>query len=100
LTDNVVLGVLAQLQPHSIVDNTNTKAYMASIKQSCMEHLRAMEHAPGVQMQEIPPDHFLPDYDAEEEYEEEDPEQRLSERERDRMVVRDNEYYGDVATRL
>mmetsp|Transcript_6903 Transcript_6903/g.11937 ORF Transcript_6903/g.11937 Transcript_6903/m.11937 type:complete len:429 (-) Transcript_6903:495-1781(-) len=89
-----------KLQPHSIVDNTNTKAYMASIKQSCMEHLRAMEHAPGVQMQEIPPDHFLPDYDAEEEYEEEDPEQRLSERERDRMVVRDNEYYGDVATRL
>mmetsp|Transcript_18038 Transcript_18038/g.39400 ORF Transcript_18038/g.39400 Transcript_18038/m.39400 type:complete len:430 (-) Transcript_18038:364-1653(-) len=87
-----------KLQPQSIVDNTNSKAYMTSIKQSCMEHLRAMEHAPGVQMQEIPPDHFLPTYD--EDADEDDPDQRISERDRDKMVVRDNEFYDDVATRL
>jgi len=85
-------------QPHSIVDNMNTKAQLNVLRQSVMEHLRAIEHAPAVQMQEIPPDHFLPEFD--DNYEEGDPEDRISQQERDQMIVGDNEFYDDVGERL
>mmetsp|Transcript_33202 Transcript_33202/g.63734 ORF Transcript_33202/g.63734 Transcript_33202/m.63734 type:complete len:430 (+) Transcript_33202:466-1755(+) len=87
-----------KLQPHGIVDNTNTKAYMNNVKQTVMEHLRAIEHAPGVQMHEVPPDHFLPEF--EEDYEETDPDERMSQRDRDRLVVGDSEFYDDVGERF
>lgn len=34
-------------------DNLNSKTYLSSIKVQVMESLRAIQHAPGVQMQEV-----------------------------------------------
>jgi len=85
-----------KLQPHNLVDNANTKAYLNSVKAAAMEHLRAMEHAPGVSMHEVPPDHWLPDMDEEQD---DHPDQRMTQRQRDKTIVSDSEYYDDVGER-
>lgn len=46
----------------------------------------------GVQMREVPPPAYIPEYDIEEEG---DPDVRLSQYARDHMVVRDNEFFAD-----
>lgn len=86
----------AVTQPHNLVDNANTKQYLNSVKAAAMEHLRAMEHAPGVCMHEVPPDHWLPDMDEEHD---DDPDQRMTQRQRDKTIVSDSEYYSDVGER-
>ena len=60
------------------------------MKQKVMEHLRSIEHAPGVAMHEVPPDSTIPEFD----------EDCLNWDERyggqlgkDRAVARDDEYY-------
>eukprot|EP00899_Mesostigma_viride_P021228 jgi/Mesvir1/29106/Mv18412-RA.1 len=74
----------------SNMENTNTRAYLASIKVQILENLRHLAHAPSVQMHEVPPDYYIPDYD-----DEPDPDVRLSQLDRDRMVHRDDEFYDD-----
>lgn len=38
------------------IDNKNSKKYLESVKQEILEQLRYLNHAPSVQMSEIPPD--------------------------------------------
>lgn len=38
------------------IDNKNSKRYIESVKQNVLEQLRFLDHAPAVQMREIPPD--------------------------------------------
>lgn len=44
----------------------------------------------------MPPDHWLPDMDDEVE---DDPDQRMSQRQRDKVLVSDSEFYDDVGER-
>ena len=37
------------------IDNLNSKAYLSSIKQQVIENIRRLDHAPGIQFSEIPP---------------------------------------------
>jgi hypothetical protein len=53
LTCEHTWGEACGTQPHNLVDNANSKAYINSVKAAAMEHLRAMEHAPGVCMHEV-----------------------------------------------
>ncbi|KAG7196289.1 histone deacetylase [Scheffersomyces spartinae] len=38
------------------IDNKNSKKYLDSVRQTIMEQIRYLSHAPSVQMREIPPD--------------------------------------------
>lgn len=38
------------------VDNLNTRQYVDTVRQHVLENLRLLQHAPSVQMQEVPPD--------------------------------------------
>uniref|UniRef100_A0A0E0DDT3 histone deacetylase n=1 Tax=Oryza meridionalis TaxID=40149 RepID=A0A0E0DDT3_9ORYZ len=74
------------------MDNLNSKSYLSSIKVQVMESLRAIQHAPGVQMQEVPPDFYIPDIDEDEL----DPDERVDQHTQDKQIHRDDEYYeGD-----
>uniref|UniRef100_A0A453BXL8 Histone deacetylase n=1 Tax=Aegilops tauschii subsp. strangulata TaxID=200361 RepID=A0A453BXL8_AEGTS len=78
--------------PNLNMDNLNSKTYLSSIKVQVMESLRAIQHAPGVQMQEVPPDFYVPDFDEDEL----DPDERVDQHTQDKQVHRDDEYYeGD-----
>ena len=79
-----------KVQPTNYIENLNTKTYLQDVKQKVMEHLRSIEHAPGVAMHEVPPDSTIPEFD----------EDCLNWDERyggqlgkDRAVARDDEYY-------
>ncbi|KAL6841214.1 hypothetical protein ACP4OV_028987 [Aristida adscensionis] len=73
-------------------DNYNSKTYLSSIKVQVMECLRSIQHAPGVQMQEVPPDFYIPDIDEDEL----DPDERVDQHTQDKQIHRDDEYYeGD-----
>ncbi|OEL19738.1 Histone deacetylase 9 [Dichanthelium oligosanthes] len=103
--------------PNLNMDNLNSKTYLSSIKVQVMESLRSIQHAPGVQMQEvrlsvllvvdyvhlllhgetfqakqIPPDFYIPDFDEDEL----DPDERVDQHTQDKQIHRDDEYYeGD-----
>nr|WJZ57293.1 histone deacetylase 12 [Paspalum vaginatum] len=78
--------------PNLNMDNLNSKTYLSSIKVQVMESLRSIQHAPGVQMQEVPPDFFIPDFDEDEL----DPDERVDQHTQDKQIHRDDEYYeGD-----
>jgi histone deacetylase 1/2 len=81
-----------KVQPTNYIENLNTKQYLQDVKQRVMEHLRAIEHAPGVAMHEVPPDSHVPEFD--------DDDLNCDERHggqlgRDRAVARDDEFYED-----
>eukprot|EP00301_Raphidiophrys_heterophryoidea_P017916 c2914_g1_i1.p1 GENE.c2914_g1_i1~~c2914_g1_i1.p1 ORF type:complete len:450 (-),score=130.21 c2914_g1_i1:1153-2451(-) len=78
------------IQP-SNMENLNTPKHLEKCMIQLMENLRAMEHAPGVVMHEVPPDYYLPDDNDDDD----DPDVRISQRVEDKMVVRDEEYYDD-----
>lgn len=42
------------------MDDSNSKAEVERIKREVLEYLRHLQHAPGVQMQEVPPDFRVP----------------------------------------
>eukprot|EP00736_Rhodelphis_marinus_P006220 Rmarinus@m.17449 len=42
------------------IENLNTKDYLEKIKIKILENLRSLEHAPAVQMQEVPPAIYIP----------------------------------------
>eukprot|EP01097_Dermamoeba_algensis_P009230 TRINITY_DN6434_c0_g1_i1.p1 TRINITY_DN6434_c0_g1~~TRINITY_DN6434_c0_g1_i1.p1 ORF type:complete len:439 (+),score=66.82 TRINITY_DN6434_c0_g1_i1:84-1400(+) len=60
-------GPSFQLHPpiNSHIDNLNTRQYLENLKAKSLENIRSLEGAPSVQMSEVPPDLFLPDYDDE-----------------------------------
>eukprot|EP00898_Chlorokybus_atmophyticus_P006404 jgi/Chlat1/6765/Chrsp50S06460 len=76
---------------NTTMENLNSKSYMNNIKQQVFENLRHLAHAPSVQMQEVPPDFMIPDYDDDEG----DPDVRVTPAERDKTVTRDDEFYDD-----
>ena len=77
--------------PPNNMDNLNTREYLEKYKIKVIETLRNIQHAPGVQMQEVPID----TYDLSEREDEEDffdEESRVTERQRDKRIVPDNEF--------
>jgi histone deacetylase 1/2 len=82
-----------KVEPTNYIENLNNKTYMHEVKKEVLENLRAIEHAPGVAMHEVPPDSMIPEFDEDD----------LNYDERyggqfglDKIVDRDDEYYdGD-----
>nr|XP_023884496.1 histone deacetylase 9 isoform X1 [Quercus suber] len=73
-------------------ENLNSKSYLSTIKMQVFENLRCIQHAPGVQMQEVPPDFYIPDFDEDEQ----NPDERMDQHTQDKNIQRDDEYYeGD-----
>ncbi len=79
-----------KVYPHSVMENANSRAHLTAVKAAVLEHLRALEHAPGVAMHELPPESMLPELD-----DEEWPDVRYGRWGRDREVARDDEWYED-----
>ncbi|XP_010692975.1 histone deacetylase 17 isoform X5 [Beta vulgaris subsp. vulgaris] len=77
--------------PNGHIENLNSKSYLTTIKMQVLENLRCIQHAPSVQMQEVPPDFYVPDFD-----EDENPDERINQHTQDKLIQRDDEYYdGD-----
>jgi len=53
--------------PPYVIPNANTRDRLDQIRQEVMENLRRIQCAPSVQMQEVPPDWYIPDEECEEE---------------------------------
>lgn len=70
--------------------NMNTPEYLRKVRETVLSHLKELQHAPSVQMQQVPVDHFS-DEDVEED-EDKFKDERITQRERDQRVVRANEY--------
>ena len=83
-----------KVQPTNYIENLNTKSYLSEIQKKVFENLRALEHAPGVAMHEVPPDSMLPEFD------EDDlncDERNGGETWGDARIFRDDEFYeGDA----
>ncbi|GLJ43787.1 hypothetical protein SUGI_0911550 [Cryptomeria japonica] len=74
------------------MENMNSKTYLSTIKMQVLESLRAIQHAPSVQMHEVPPDIYIPDIDEDEL----NPDERMDQHIQDKQIQRDEEYYdGD-----
>eukprot|EP00253_Pinus_taeda_P029905 PITA_29905 len=74
------------------MENLNRKTYLRAIKVQFLENLRAIQHAPSVQMHEVPLDFYIPDIDEDEL----NPGERMDQHTQDRQIQRDDEYYdGD-----
>nr|GEV20576.1 histone deacetylase 9 isoform X1 [Tanacetum cinerariifolium] len=74
------------------IDNFNSKSYLGNLKMQVLENLRSIQHAPSVQMQEVPPDFYIPDFDEDEM----NPDERNDQHTQDKHIQRDDEYYeGD-----
>jgi histone deacetylase 1/2 len=71
----------------SNMENLNDPRYLEKTKIKLIENLRSVQGAPGVAMNEIPPDTYLGSDDEDEE----DPDARISERHRDRRVPHEAE---------
>ncbi|KNA17522.1 hypothetical protein SOVF_079190 isoform B [Spinacia oleracea] len=77
--------------PNGLIENMNSKSYLTTIKMQVLENLRCIQHAPSVQMQEVPPDFYIPDFDGDE-----NPDERINQHTQDKLIQRDDEYYeGD-----
>ena len=82
-----------KVEPTNYIEHLNNKTYVHEVKKAVMENVRAIEHAPGVAMHEVPPDSMIPEFDEDD----------LNYDERyggqfglDKIVDRDDEYYdGD-----
>ncbi|GFZ12667.1 histone deacetylase 9 [Actinidia rufa] len=78
--------------PNGHIENLNSKSYLSTIKMQVLENLRCIQHAPSVQMQEVPPDFYIPDFDEDEQ----NPDERIDQHTQDKQIQRDDEYYeGD-----
>lgn len=76
--------------PGSNMENLNSKTYLSTIKIQVFENLRNLQHAPGVQMQEVPPDWYLPDINEDEL----NPDERIDQHTQDKLIQRDDEFYA------
>merc|ERR1719201_2566480 len=79
-------------RPHQAIENMNTRSYIEQIKREVVENLKAMEHAPGVQMSEAPPENYIPEMKDDLD-EDENPDERLGQYAMDRNIKRDDEFY-------
>ncbi|XP_011090014.1 histone deacetylase 17 isoform X2 [Sesamum indicum] len=78
--------------PSGHLENLNSKSYLNTIRQQVCENLSSIQHAPGVQMHEVPPDFYIPDFDEDEL----NPDERVNRHIQDKHIQRDDEYYeGD-----
>ncbi|KAH9660075.1 Histone deacetylase [Citrus sinensis] len=80
--------------PFSLIEqeNLNSKSYLSTIKMQVLENLRSIQHAPSVQMQEVPPDFYIPEFDEDEQ----NPDERMDQHTQDKQIQRDDEFYeGD-----
>ncbi|CAB4282969.1 unnamed protein product [Prunus armeniaca] len=78
--------------PNGHIENLNSKSYISTIKTQVLENLRCIQHAPNVQMQEVPPDFYIPDFDEDAQ----NPDERVDQHTEDKHIQRDDEYYeGD-----
>ncbi|XP_034219933.1 histone deacetylase 9 isoform X2 [Prunus dulcis] len=78
--------------PNGHIENLNSKSYISTIKMQVLENLRCIQHAPNVQMQEVPPDFYIPDFDEDAQ----NPDERVDQHTQDKHIQRDDEYYeGD-----
>ena len=83
-----------QLTP-SEMHNKNDREFLDGIKTTIFQQLSALDHAPSVQMHEVPPDLFDHEvYDARREAEV-DPDVRVPEKDQDRLVQPANEFFDD-----
>jgi histone deacetylase 1/2 len=86
------VGYKMKVQPTNYIENLNTKTYLQDVKQQVMENLRALEHAPGVGMHEVPPDSMIPEFDEDEL----NPDERYGGAAgMDKLVFGDDEFYED-----
>ena len=79
-------------RPHQVIENMNTRSYIEQIKREVIENLKSIEHAPGVQMSEVPPENYIPEMNDDLE-EDENPDERLGQYAMDRNIKRDDEFY-------
>ncbi|KAI5388832.1 Histone deacetylase 9, variant 3 [Lathyrus oleraceus] len=78
--------------PNGHIENLNSKSYLSTIKMQVLENLRCIQHAPSVQMQEVPPDFYIPDFNEDLQ----NPDERIDQHTQDKHIQRDDEYYeGD-----
>ncbi|XP_042231640.1 histone deacetylase 3-like isoform X2 [Homarus americanus] len=70
-------------------ENGNSRQYLEAIVKHVQDNLRMVQHAPSVQMQDVPKDGM----DINEEENEPDPDSRLHLSEEDKRVEPDNEFY-------
>ncbi|XP_051143603.1 histone deacetylase 9 isoform X3 [Andrographis paniculata] len=77
--------------PSGLMENLNSKSYINTIRQQVCENLSSIQHAPGVQMQEVPPDFYIPDFDDDEQ----NPDERVTRQVQDKQIQRDDEYYDN-----
>ena len=78
----------------SEMPNKNDSEYIEDVKTKILQNLSYLSHAPSVQMQEIPPDYFDQEMYAEKR-DKLNPDVRIQEKDRDDVVMPDNEYYED-----
>lgn len=76
------------LQPND-VPNMNSREDLEKIKNKVLQNLSQIDHAPSVQMQEVPPDMYL----MTESFKEENADERNTEEELDKRVEKENELY-------
>lgn len=76
--------------PANNMDNLNSKSYLSTIKMQVFENLRKIQHAPSVQMHEVPPDCYLRVSDEDEL----NPDERIDQHTQDKHIQRDDEFYA------
>lgn len=81
-----------KINPGNPMENLNSKTYLSTIKMQVLENLRSIQHAPSVQMHEVPPDFYIPDIDEDEL----NPDDRMNQHTQDKHIQREDEFYeGD-----
>lgn len=78
----------------SNMDNANSQEYLNKILQAVQENLRRTEHAPSVQLQDIPPSIAMNDDDEaalDDQDEDENPDKRMTQRRFDKAVDKNGE---------
>jgi len=76
--------------PAADLPNNNSRDDLEKTKTQVLQNLSQLEHAPSVQMHVVPPDLFLLD-----DPDEPDPDVRLSQKDEDKLIYKDNEFYAD-----
>ncbi|KAJ3083854.1 Histone deacetylase 1 [Rhizoclosmatium hyalinum] len=77
--------------PSSNMENLNSQEYLNKMLARVLENLRGLAHAPSVQMHEVPRDLFADD-DAMDEDHDSKKDVRITDRDKDRRVMKDGEY--------
>jgi len=80
------LNTLTEANYRDPIDNANSPTYVENIKREVLQNLAKLETAPSVQMQEVPPDSIIPEYEDDED---DNMEQRLTQYARDHLIIKD-----------